>query len=64
MSLPTPMELMTEKYERAQRVIAERNRIIAEQDQLIKTYEFWQNCRKEFPELALKATRMGPEVYS
>ena len=64
MSLRTPMEMMTEKYERAQRVIAERNRMIAERDELIKTYEFWQNCRKEIPELALKATLLGAEVSS
>lgn len=57
MSLPTPMEVMTERCEKLQRMLAER-------DDYIRSLEFWQNCRKEIPELALKAARMGPEVYS
>jgi len=55
MSLPTPMEVMTERCEKLKRMLAER-------DEYIRTLEFWQNCRKEIPELALKATLLGAEV--
>lgn len=57
MSVRTPMEIMTERCAKLRRELAER-------DDYIRTLEFWQNCRKEIPELALEATRLGPEVHS
>ena len=54
MSLPTPMEVMTEKYERAQRHIAELKKLIQDMES--------GRVDLENPERALDAVRLGAEV--
>jgi exonuclease VII small subunit len=54
MSLPTPMELMTEKYERAQRHIAELKKLISDMES--------GQIDLENPVRALDAVRLGAEV--
>ena len=54
MSLPTPMEVMTEKYERAQRHIAELKKLISDMES--------GRVDLENPGRALDAVRLGAEV--
>ena len=56
MSLPTPMDLMTEKYERAQRHIAELKKLIQDMES--------GEMDLENPVRALDAVRLGAEVSS
>ena len=53
MSLPTPMELMTEKYERSLRHIAELKKLISDME---------HGLDLENPVRALDAVRLGAEV--
>jgi len=56
MSIRTPMEVMTEKYERAQRHIAELKKLIKDMES--------GEMDLENPVRALDAVRLGAEVSS